>query len=212
MFTRFWYCKEGYTSGKEKKLKSGTVIGCNSNLISDRALIECVRYALTQLEILDDSFFDSLYADIEAAYAESEIESVKPIQDKIARITAKKNKLIDLHLDGIIDKEELKQCTEGYHKDIAGLKSRIAEINERNAFIENAQLNLENTLSAMRKIINQEESTPELYSEIIEKVLLYKNHELDIYFKHITDPICLKYTTKNRGEFYKVECTLRQAS
>jgi len=106
----------------------------------------------------------------------------------------------------------MKQLTEGYHKEIAGLKSRIAEINERNAFIENAQANIENTLSAMRKIINQDESTPELYSEIIEKVLLYKDHALDIYFKHIAEPVCLKYTTSSRGQFYKVNCTPRHAS
>ena len=210
--TRFWYCKEGYSYGKKKEFESGSVVGCNSNLISDRALIECVRYALGQLDIMDDSFFDSLYADIEKSYTEVEIESVKPLQEKITRITGKKNKLIDWCLDGKIDEDEMKQLTEGYHKEIAGLKSRIAEINERNSFIEDAQANIENTLTAMRKIIHQDESTPELYSEIIDKVLLYKNHAVDIYFKHITEPVCLEYTTSNRGQFYKVNCTLRQAS
>ena len=44
----------------------------------------------------------------------------------------------------------------------------------------------------MRKIVSQEESTPELYSEIIDKVVLYTNHKIDIYFKYIAEPVSLK--------------------
>ena len=100
---------------------------------------------------------------------------------------------------------------EKYNKEIAGLKSRIAEINERNSIIENSKDSVSVTLEAMRKIASQEETTPELYSEIIDKVLLYKNHKIDIYFKYITEPVCLKYTTASRGIHYRVDCQIRQA-
>jgi hypothetical protein len=89
------------------------------------------------------------------------------------------------------------------------LKSQIAEVNERNSFIENAKENISTTLDAMRKIIVQEETTPELYAEIIDKVLLYKNHAVDIFFKHIYEPIRLEYKTSSRGEFYRVDCNVR---
>jgi len=64
----------------------------------------------------------------------------------------------------------------------------------------------------MRKIINQEETTPELYAEIIDKVMLYNNHAIDIHFKHIIDPVRLEYSTSSRGEFYKVNCNIRKAA
>ena len=207
---RFWYCRDGFFYGKKKTGKSGVEYGCNSNLIGDRALLECVKYALSELSIFDENFFDSLYADIVESREKNEVENVKPLQDKIVRITDKKNKIIDWCLDGKIDEDEMKQLNEKYHKEIAGLKNSLAEISERNTFIRNAKDNIEATIEAMRKIINQEESTPELYAEIIDKVLLYKNHAVDIYFKHIQEPICLEYSTSSRGEFYKVECSLRQ--
>jgi len=207
---RFWYCKEGYCYGKHRKSESGVELGCNSNLIGDRALIECVKYALEQLDIFDDNFFSSLYEDIVCSHEKNETESVKPLQDKIARIVDKKNKVIDWCLDGKIDEEEMRQMNEQYHKEIAGLKSRVSEINEKNRFIENAKDNITFTLDAMRKIVSQEEPTPELYAEIIEKVLLYQNHAVDIYFKFIPSPICLEYATSSRGKHYKVECNLRQ--
>ena len=210
--TRFWYCKEGYCYGKNRKSESGVELGCNSNLIGDRALIACVKYALGQLNVFDDTFFDSLYADIISSYEQNEIESVKPLQEKMVRIVDKKNKVIDWCLDGKISEEEMQQMNEKYYKEIAGLKSRIAEINERNKFIENAKDNIALTLDAMKRITSQEEDAPELYSEVIEKVLLYQNHAIDIYFKHIIDPVCLEYATSSRGKHYKVDCRLRQSA
>ena len=209
--TRFWYCKDGFLYGKHRIGKTGVNIGCNSNLIGDRALIACVKYALEHLKILDGSFMDSLQLDLMDSIDESEAESVKPLQDKIARITDKKNKVIDWCLDGKIDDDEMQALNEKYHKEIAGLKTRIAEINERNSFIENAKDNIELTLNAMRLIMTQEETTPELYSEVVEKVLLYQNHELDIYFKHIFEPVRLQYATSGRGKTYRVDCTPRKA-
>jgi len=209
---RLIYHKEGYSFGKHRTGKAGIEMGCNSNLIGDRALIECVKYALKQLDILDDYFLESLYSDIMSSFEETDIVSIKPLQDKISRITEKKNKVLDWCLDGKIDEDEMKQMNEKYHKEIASIKSQIAEITERNSFIENAKENISTTLDAMRKIIVQEETTPELYAEIIDKVLLYKNHAIDIYFKHIYEPIRLEYKTSSRGIFYKVECSVRKAA
>jgi len=210
--TRFWYCRDGFFYGKKKVGKTGVEYGCNSNLIGDRALIECVKYALQQLDILNDSIIDSLYTDIVNSQEENEIENVKPIKDKIDRITDKKNKIIDWCLDGKIDENEMKQLTDTYHKEIAALKTRIAEISERNTFIQNARDNIETVMDAMRKIVNQEEQSPELYAEIVEKVLLYKNHKIDIYFKHIMTPVRLEYATSSRGKHYKVNCELREVA
>ena len=92
------------------------------------------------------------------------------------------------------------------------LKSRIVEINERNSFVNNAKDNISGIFDAMRKIVSQEENAPELYTEIIDKVLLYQNHKIDIYFKYITEPVRLEYSTSNRGKFYKVDCNLRQTA
>ncbi|MCL2279912.1 MAG: hypothetical protein FWC20_10990 [Oscillospiraceae bacterium] len=210
--TRFWYCKEGYFYGKHRTNNDGVHIGCNSNLIGDRALIGCVKYALQHLNILDGNFTDSLQADLLDSIEDRELENTKPLQDKIDRITDKKNKIIDWCLDGKIDDDEMQALTEKYHKEIAGLKTQIAEANNRNSFIENAKDNIELTLNAMRDILSQEETTPELYSEIVEKVLLYENHEIDIYFKHIFEPVRLKYATSGRGQTYKVDCTPRAAA
>jgi len=210
--TRFWYCKEGYTYGKQKTGKTGVHIGCNSNLIGDRALIACVKYALGHLNVLDESFIDGLRSDIVTSFDETETESIKPLQDKIARITDKKNKIIDWCLDGKIDEDEMQDLTTKFHKEIASLKTQIAEINQRNSFIENAKENIDLTLNAMRHILSQEEETPELYSQVVEKVLLYQNYEIDIYFKHIYEPVRLKYKTSSRGKNYKVDCTPRAAA
>jgi len=204
---RFWYCRQGYAFGKSKKGKSGIEYGCNSNLIGDRALVECVRYALKYLNILDDSFLDSLYEDIMASCEVNKIESIKPLEAKITKNVEKKNKLIDWCLDGKIDEEEMQQLTDQYHKEIARLKSQIAEVHTKNATIKNAKDNLSVTLDAMRQIINQEERSTELYAEIVEKVMLHQDHTIDIYFKYIPEPVSLKYATFGKHSTYRVECT-----
>jgi len=124
----------------------------------------------------------------------------------------KKTKVLDWGLDGKLDEDEMMRLNEKYNKEVAELKSRIAEINERNSFIENAKANIENTIGAMRKITNQEVCAPELYAEIIDKILLYDNYALDIYFKSIKQPVCLSFSTSGRGRTYRVECKQRQTA
>lgn len=205
---RFWYCNEGYFHGKNRTSKSGVQLGCNSNLIGDRALVECVKCALNHVCILDGDFLDSLYTDIANSFEEDEPENVKPLETKIAQIMDKKNKVLEWCLDGKIDEEEMLSLKEKHNRDIAALKSQIAEIRERNSFMENAKANLESALDAMSKIVNQEESAPELYAEIIDRILLYKDHRIDIFFNYISEPVRLEYSTSGRGKHYKVECIL----
>ena len=205
---RFWYCKLGFRTGKHRKSVSGKDLGCKSNLIGDRALIECVRYALANLKLFDKGFADELYTDIKSSFENGGIESTKPLRAKIAVIEDKKAKIIELCLDGKIDEDEMEQMNVRHRQEIAGLKKRMAEIDERNKFIENSKDNISVTLEAMKKIVSQDEPTPELYSEVVEKILLYADHKVDIYFKYFTHPICIEYKTSSRGKFYKVECTL----
>jgi len=133
---------------------------------------------------LDDDFIDNLYADIVGSCVDNDVENIKPLQDRIVRITEKKAKALDWCLDGKIDEDEMRLMNEKYNKEIVGLKCRVAEINEQNNIVENAMNNISSTLEAMRKIANQEEATPELYSEIIDRVLLYKNHHRHIFQIH----------------------------
>lgn len=74
--TRFWYCKEGYTYGKVRKTQLGNKIGCDSSLINDIALMNCVQFDLNQLDIFGGTFIEELYQDIVASQLNAEIEDI----------------------------------------------------------------------------------------------------------------------------------------
>lgn len=206
--TRFWYCKEGYTYGKARKTQSGNKIGCDSSLINDRALVLCVQFALQQLDVFDGTFIEDMYRDIVTSQLDEETEDIKPLERKLAVLIDKKSKIIDWCLDGSITKEEMQQMKAKYDNEISILKKKIEKINSSNKLVEDASNNLSVTLEAMKKIARQEEPTAELYSEIVDKIVLRKDHDLDIYFKYIRVPINLHYTTSGRGDSYHVECEL----
>jgi DNA invertase Pin-like site-specific DNA recombinase len=201
-FVRFWYCKEIYNFGKE--------CGCDSNLINDTALLTCVQTALKRITFNAEGIRNELRSELAAAKNQDcSLDSRDQYRDKIQKALEKKDRIIDMYAEGEIDKAELNRMKEKYDKDVAVLAGKIKHLEIEMEMRAKAQDNLFKTLSRIEEILNQDEPTPEFYRSILEKVVLFKNHDLDIYFKHIAKPIRLHYETSGRKESYHVECTFR---
>jgi DNA invertase Pin-like site-specific DNA recombinase len=198
---RFWYCRELYTYGKSS--------GCKSDLVNDTALLACVRFALKKLEFDSGGILNELQTEIQRAHNSNAPENTKQYEERIKKALAKKERIIDMYAEGDISKVEMNQMKAKYDDEIKALKSTIEKVRIEAKKNEAAKENLSKAITRIRDILKQEDPTPEVYRSIIEKVVLFKNHDLDIYFKYVNSPIRLHFETSGRKETYHVECELR---
>jgi hypothetical protein len=208
--TRFWYCKNGYQYGKKKDIGNGKFLGCDSNLINDKALLTCVRYAVKEIGITSDELLSEIEKKLKQVQREESSSNLNGHRARIKTVREKKNNLIDHFMDGTLTKSDLKEMKERYDREIEVLEAKISREELELATFRVSKQKIGDILDRIRDIAAQEEPTKELYRDIIDRIILYNGHNIDIYFKFINSPVSLHYETIGRKSTYTTLCTLRK--
>lgn len=198
---RFWYCRELYTYGKSS--------GCKSDLVNDTALLTCVRFALKKLDFNSDDIVRELQTEILTAQNSNTPDHTRQYEERIKKAQEKKTRIIDMYAEGDISKSEMNQMKSKYDDEISTLKNTIEKAKIEAKKNETAKESLSKLIARIKEILRQDDPTPEVYRTILDKIVLYKNHDLDVYFKHVNSPIRLHFETSGRKDTYHVECDLR---
>ncbi|MBK5261769.1 MAG: recombinase family protein [Peptostreptococcaceae bacterium] len=209
-FTRFWYCKEAYTYGKKDLVDLSKDWGCNGTLINDTALLGCIQFALEKITLNKSALLQVVSKKLESVCLISDLDNnLSQNEYQVNKAIEKRTRLIDLFLNGTIGEEELSQMKERYTKEINALtKHRERLIHESNV-LESSADNFSKLLDRAHAILNQDSCNERLYRDIVDKIVLSSNHNIDIYFKNYSEPSQLHFTTKGRKSTYRVECIER---
>lgn len=197
-----WRCKGVSTYGK--------LSGCSNGQINMKALEYCLQFAYKQIDMLSDAFILELHEDIKKAQAQNVPQDLVGFKSDIEALKRKKEKIIDLMLDGSISKEEMNSMKIRYDKEINEVSNKILKIEDSNRKQNELTERLTEILDKIKTILSQEKPTTELYRQIVEKIILYPTNDLDIYLKYIPEPIYIHFETSGRGKNYNTICSLRE--
>ncbi len=206
--TKYLKDKEKYQAWRCKEVSAyGALSGCSNGQINIKALESCIQFAVRQTEI-SESFIADLHDDIKKVQNESISQDSKRIQGTLNNILKKKEKLLDAFFDDTISKEEMNAMRNKYDIEICDIQRSINQIDEKNRMLSTLNRNLAGLYNKIKIILSQNVPTTEVYSQIVEKIIMYPTNDLDIYLKYIAEPICIHYESAGRGKNYKTNCTL----
>ena len=140
--------KCGYTyniTGKNKKIKrslrcvnrskyganpridaNGAEVGCDNHAINERVLEICMKHILEYIQFTRGDITGRLLENISEMQSLEPTFDAEPLKAEIDTLNKKKRKAIDLMLDELITKEELKQQTAYYDEEISKITETIA--------------------------------------------------------------------------------------
>ncbi|WP_243158185.1 recombinase family protein [Aminipila terrae] len=202
---RAWQCSQAYTYGKPKTDDTGNKKGCTNKLINEKNLISCVHFALQHITFLKEEIYEEMQEEINGFQGYNCKELISSLKKEIKVLDGKKEKLIDLYLEKRITQEEFEKMKRKYTSSIGEKQHNLKKIEKNN----DIKFNSANIMEQIKKILFLNMPAPELYAEIVEKIILYENRNLDIFFMYIPDPVCIHYETTGKGESYKTECNIR---
>ncbi len=197
-----WRCRQVTTYGK--------LSGCSNGQINLKALNGCVQFVLKQIYIPEDSLIEEIQEDIKRVQTDDNADQeYQCFESEIKKVQKKKEKIIDLMLDGVINKVEMCAMKEKYDAELELLQKKIITVQEKERHTKELANNLSSIYNKIKSILSQEKPTTELYRQIVDKIVMYPSNDLDIYIKYIPEPVRLHYTTAGRGSYYKTECSIR---
>lgn len=203
---RAWRCHSAANHGALKKDADGKNIGCDNSSINERSLKTCMHYCITLVQGENDTLKKEILEEISKLQKESANEmSSKKIQKKIEKLETKKRQSIDLMLEGLITKEDLKKQTDWYNEELESLNIQLAEALSKDK-VQSRQVNdMEQYIKALDEIMDIGEHNELLYKEVLDYIEVHKGSILDIWLKCIPVGIRLKIRTSGKQEFFKTE-------
>lgn len=203
---RAWRCHSAANHGALKKDADGKNVGCGNSSINERALKTCMNYCITFVQGEKDTLKKEILEDISKLQKESEKKmNSKKIQKKIEKLEMKKRQSIDLMLEGLITKEDLKKQTDWYNEELENLNIQLAEALSKDK-VQSRQVNdMEQYIQALDEIMDIGENSELLYKEVLDYIEVHKGGVLDIWLKCIPVGIRLKIRTSGKREFFKTE-------
>ena len=203
---RAWRCHSAANHGALKKDADGKNIGCDNSSINERSLKTCMHYCITLVQGEKDTLKKEILEEISKLQKEAAKEmSSKKIQRKIEKLETKKRQSIDLMLEGLITKEDLKKQTDWYNEELESLNIQLAEALSKDK-VQSRQVNdMEQYIKALDEIMDIGEHNELLYKEVLDYIEVHKGSILDIWLKCIPVGIRLKIRTSGKREFFKTE-------
>lgn len=105
---------------------NGAEVDCDSKGINENVLAFCMKYILERIQISRSEIVSQLLAEIQRIQQDKPSVNVEPLKAEIENLGRKKRKAIDLMLDELISKDDIKKQTKFYDSEIARLTEQIA--------------------------------------------------------------------------------------
>lgn len=205
-----WRCIEAMHYGRKKETDAGITVGCDNKQIADRAIRACILFALKQLNIQKDAI---------KAQAKKKIKKLKNVQNgndidviknnlmtKLKNIQTKRNRLVDLYLEGTINKSEMLDNKNLYNNQLSKIQQEIDEVENAKITVEEIEEQIAKINSRIDTIVSENQFNQNIFCNVVQHLIIHPNNTLEIFFFHIPKPIKVKFLTSGRGDKYTIKC------
>lgn len=175
-----WNCKLYRLKGKEE--------GCDSPTLYSSELNEILSDIYGELYINRDEVIDNLAKMYEDAESSVDIQSqISRLEGSISMMDKKKEALLELLVEGIIDKQEFKGRNDTMAASISENERQIDQLKEKAKDLDSGK----RKINQLRRILNSEwknTSTDKITEKILDRIVVHKEGDkehlrLEIYLK-----------------------------
>lgn len=172
---------------------NGRHVGCNNGFITENILKACVRYVLMYVREEREQIEKQLIEDIcEIQKKSSEVDPA-PLKAKIDKLNSKKQSAVDLMIEGIISKEDLKRQVTQYDAEIEELTIKIANGKNMNETHHKQICAIREYIEQINQTGTMDIDSTEVYAEIVREMVSYEDDRLDVYLSCIPFGFRLRY-------------------
>lgn len=151
-----------------------------------------------------DEVIEDLMREIAQMQKSDKVVDTAPLEVEIEKLGTKKRNAIDLMLEGLISKSDLKKQTEFYDSEIVRLNEEIYQSKD----ISNVHLrqikNIRECISKVKETAKITEYNTDIYRELIDKVLVNGDGTVDFYLNCVPFAFKVAYHTSGGTKNYAV--------
>lgn len=190
-------CRNRQIYGTGSKIAlNGEEIGCVNHVVDERILNKAMQELLKNVQSLRPSLEQEMLNEIQAIQSIQRTVDVTPLKDEIEKLKQKKRKAIDLMLEELITKDDLKQQTDFYDNEITRITEEISNNQNIEAKHQHQIDGIHEAIKRIRGVSDYDVDNTAVYGEMVSKIVVPEYQHLDIYLNDIPFGFHLTYTVK----------------
>ena len=190
-------CRNRALYGKEfRTAMNGEQIGCDNHTVDERIVAAAMKNILGYMQECRDVLEQQMIEEISLLQKMHKEVDVAPLKAEIEKLENKKHKAIDLMLEEIITKDELKKQSAFYDEEIARITQQIAKSQNIAAYQKQQMNEITKTMENIRKMSDNTSDSNELYRSMLDKIVVPKYGVLNIYLNGVPFGFGIAYTAK----------------
>ena len=183
-----WSCITKDHKGKRKALENGETVGCDNVNIRDDdirlILTHIIRDVMKYRESLLESVLGTVKEVLRVCAGNNNAEN---IEKEIAKLEAKKEKLLDMCLSGDIETSDYKKASDRLCEEHASLLAKLNEEKANSALVTDQSQIIESITEYVNSVAVGEEWDDIIYRNLVDKIYVHKDRTLDIHLKLIPE-------------------------
>ena len=177
-----WRCAEASKHGKPHIDKAGNSVGCSNSTLRNEDAIYIMYLVTKHLKCNKIKIADNLIKIIKNVLTSSRFtQDVEKIKEKLNTEIEKKNKLLDLYINGTISKEEFINSRDKIEQTIETLNTEINSIE----FGKTVKIEKEKLFEDIKKTIYELADgvfyEDEFYKQILDRIVVLDKNNVDVY-------------------------------
>lgn len=202
---RSWRCYLATTEGKKKLDSLGNEIGCDNKSIPNRVLLEGVQFVLRHIQLNKGKIISDIIGEIKELNNTEISVDTKKIKADIESLEKKKIKLIDSLMDNLITQDEMVTQKSYYDEKIGALTVKLSEAEKAENELKKKSEAMNEYISEIRSLLDFTDLNDEICREVLEKIIIYRNHVLEVHIKALPYPVILVYNSSGKKDKYRVD-------
>ena len=184
---------------------NGAEVGCDSKGINENVLAFCMKYILERIQVSRSEIVNQLLSEIQIIQQNEPSANVEPLKAEIENLGRKKRKAIDLMLEELISKEDLKKQTEFYDSEIARLTEEIAASQDVSSAHRKQIDGIRNYIKQVNSTAEMDTDSTKIYGELLKKVIVQENQVADFYLTCVPFGFRIDYHVKKFNQQHRFD-------
>ncbi len=176
-----WRCCEAAKHGSEHTDKAGNEVGCSNPSIRNEEAIHIMYLAMKNLKFNREKITKTLLREIKAVIANTANNGTAKLQKDLDSLIKKREKLLELYMDGNIDKTEFICEREKIDSEISATKAQIDSITNGNTLKTQQEQLFSDIKQSIIELLNGVEYEDEFYKKILDKMVVVDKDNVDLF-------------------------------
>ena len=185
---------------------NGAEVGCDNVTFNEVTLKICMKYLIEHIQVAREDIVSQLLADIQMVQQSEPASDIEPLKAEIENLSRKKRKAIDLMLDDLLSREDLKKQADFYDSEIARLTQEIADKQDVSAVHQRQLDSIKAYIRQVNLTAEHDSDDTAFYSQLLQKAVVLDRNHSEFYLTCVPFGFRMSYSIHkyNRGHQYDV--------